>query len=278
MIDSEIRGNPGMEPYRDVMLKWIQKYMTWDAMRPELIRLYTDTYTEAELKQLAAFYKTPLGQKTLTKTPELLQKTAMIGARLGQQHADELKTAMTARRDELLKEQEKAQTETRLRASKPAPVLRLHTNLPELYRNKIGRLAEAGVLRQITVGRRNRAFEASDLIALFGPGRQHDDGQLARLTVTLERTRQLEPAHVGEHPINEHQVGSLIGQRGTRRTAILSLPDLEAGTLQPEGDHFAYRALILDDQNLFCGHVIQIVGRGYYRCSMLQIHDKNASR
>jgi hypothetical protein len=24
--------------------------------------------------------------------------------------------------------------------------------------------------------------------------------------------------------------------------------------------------------------VLQIVGRGYYRCSMLQIHDKNASR
>ena len=66
--------------------------------------------------------------------------------------------------------------------------------------------------------------------------------------------------------------------RGTSRTAILSLPDLEAGTLQPEGDHLANRALILDDQNLFCGHVLQIVGRGYYRWSMLQIHDKNASR
>ena len=40
-------------------------------------------------------------------------------------------------------EQEKAQTEARLRAGKHAPVLQLHTNLPELYRNKIGRLAEA---------------------------------------------------------------------------------------------------------------------------------------
>jgi hypothetical protein len=40
-------------------------------------------------------------------------------------------------------EQEKAQAEARLRAGKTAPVLRLHTNLPELYRNKIERLAEA---------------------------------------------------------------------------------------------------------------------------------------
>ncbi len=33
--------------------------------------------------------------------------------------------------------------EAQFRAGKPAPVLRLHTNLPELYRGKIGRLAEA---------------------------------------------------------------------------------------------------------------------------------------
>jgi site-specific DNA recombinase len=40
-------------------------------------------------------------------------------------------------------EQEKAQAEMRLRTSKPAPVLRLHTKLPELYRSKVERLAEA---------------------------------------------------------------------------------------------------------------------------------------
>jgi site-specific DNA recombinase len=40
-------------------------------------------------------------------------------------------------------EQEKAQVEARLRAGKPAPVLRLHPNLPELYRSKIERLGEA---------------------------------------------------------------------------------------------------------------------------------------
>jgi site-specific DNA recombinase len=40
-------------------------------------------------------------------------------------------------------EQEKAQAEIRLRTSQPAPVLRLHTNLSELYRSKIERLTEA---------------------------------------------------------------------------------------------------------------------------------------
>lgn len=108
MIDSEIGHNPGMQPYRDVMIAWLRKYMTWEAMKPELIKLYTETYTEAELKELAAFYKTTAGQKTLTKTPELMQKTAMAGAKLGQPHTDELKKIMDARREELAKAQEKA--------------------------------------------------------------------------------------------------------------------------------------------------------------------------
>ena len=123
MIDSEIARNPNMLPYRDVMLRWLQKYMTWDSMRPELVLLYTDTYSEPELKQLAAFYRTPLGQKTMAKMPELLQRTAMIGARLGSAHSDELKAAMNARTEELQKAQEKAQSAAKTpgKAGPPAP-------------------------------------------------------------------------------------------------------------------------------------------------------------
>jgi hypothetical protein len=108
MIESEVGRTAGMQAYRDVMLTWLRKYMTWDAMKPELIKLYTETYTEAEMKELAAFYKTPVGQKSLAKMPELMQKTAQIGAKLGQPHVDELKTLMDARREELQKQQEKA--------------------------------------------------------------------------------------------------------------------------------------------------------------------------
>src|SRR4029453_4972153 len=42
MVDSEISHNPGLGPYRDVMLGWLQKYMTWDAMLPELTRIYAE--------------------------------------------------------------------------------------------------------------------------------------------------------------------------------------------------------------------------------------------
>ena len=64
-------------------------------------------------------------------------------------------------------------TELLIDALPGAPILTV-SGAAELIRRSgqavneaIGRLAEAGVLRQITVGRRNRAFEASDLIEAF---------------------------------------------------------------------------------------------------------------
>ena len=82
--------------------------MTWDAMLPELTKMYTETFSEAELKQMAAFYGSPAGQKSLEKLPEMMQRTAMAGARISQPHTDELRASMATRSEELKKEAEGA--------------------------------------------------------------------------------------------------------------------------------------------------------------------------
>jgi uncharacterized protein len=104
MIDSEIARNPGLTPYREIMVQWLRKYMTWDAMQPELTKMYTEAFTEPELKEMAKFYGSPVGQKALEKMPEMMQRVAMTGARISQPHTDELRAAMSARSDELRKE------------------------------------------------------------------------------------------------------------------------------------------------------------------------------
>jgi hypothetical protein len=104
MIDSEIGRNPGLTPYREVMVAWLKKYMTWEAMEPELLKMYTEAFSESELKQMAVFYGSPAGQKSLEKLPEMMQRTAMAGARISQPHQDELRAAMEARSEELKKQ------------------------------------------------------------------------------------------------------------------------------------------------------------------------------
>jgi hypothetical protein len=118
MVDSEISHNPALAPYRDVMLAWLRKYMTWDAMLPELTRLYSETYTEGEMKTLTMFYSSPLGQKSIAKTPDLLSRTAQIGAKISQPHSAELNAQLNARRDEL---KAKAAAKTPSGSGTPAP-------------------------------------------------------------------------------------------------------------------------------------------------------------
>jgi len=118
MVDSEVSHNPALAPYRDIMLAWLRKYMTWDAMLPELTRLYSETYTEGEMKALAMFYSSPVGQKSIAKTPDLLSRTAQIGARISQPHSAELNAQLNARRDEL---KAKAAAKTPGAAGTPAP-------------------------------------------------------------------------------------------------------------------------------------------------------------
>lgn len=103
MVDLQIQQNPTLAPYREVMLKWVEKYMTWDAVAPALIDLYTETFTESELKELIAFYKTPTGQKTLTELPGLMQKGAALGVEIGKTHAPELEQMIRERTEEIEK-------------------------------------------------------------------------------------------------------------------------------------------------------------------------------
>jgi hypothetical protein len=119
MIDGEIARNPGMAPFRDLMVAWLKKYMTWPAMEPQLTQLYASNFTEEELKTMAAFYRSPAGQKAVQKMPEMMQRTAMIGAQLSQPHSEELKKQMAARAEELQKKESGGATAPAPRATAP---------------------------------------------------------------------------------------------------------------------------------------------------------------
>ena len=101
MVDAQITANPAIAPYRDVMLEWISKYFTWDAMVPDLSKIYKETFTESELRELIAFYQTPTGQKSLAKIPELMQKGAAVGVTLAQQHTAELEVMLQERKKQI---------------------------------------------------------------------------------------------------------------------------------------------------------------------------------
>jgi len=59
----------------EAALAILKEEMSWENLEPEFSRLYASVYTEAELRELAEFYRSPLGQKFIAKMPELQQAT-----------------------------------------------------------------------------------------------------------------------------------------------------------------------------------------------------------
>jgi len=56
----------------------IKEVMTLERMREELVVVYADAFTEQELRELADFYRSPIGKKYVEKQPELAQAAMKI--------------------------------------------------------------------------------------------------------------------------------------------------------------------------------------------------------
>jgi hypothetical protein len=89
-FDVQIQNNPAMVPYRGAMQQFADKYLTWDAIGPQLTTAYAEVFTESELKDLIAFYKTPTGQKLSSQQATLSAKGQAIGLSVVQAHQGEL--------------------------------------------------------------------------------------------------------------------------------------------------------------------------------------------
>jgi len=90
VVQGLIQINPPLAPYREIIAKWATKHITWEAAAPEITKIYKDAFTELELRDVIAFYKTPTGQKVLLKLPEVMQQGAAVGAKLALAHTAEL--------------------------------------------------------------------------------------------------------------------------------------------------------------------------------------------
>lgn len=64
-----------LESYQAKADATLNKVVGWDKLEPEMVKLYTKGFSEAELKELIAFYKSPLGQKVLKQMPALFSES-----------------------------------------------------------------------------------------------------------------------------------------------------------------------------------------------------------
>jgi hypothetical protein len=82
------------DKFIQVMTTFTDKYMNWDLIKDQMAVMYAQEFTEKELKDLAVFYRSPLGTKLNQKQPILFQKGAQLGQQAVQSHQAELQQMM----------------------------------------------------------------------------------------------------------------------------------------------------------------------------------------
>ncbi|MNT21164.1 hypothetical protein D3C72_1564920 [compost metagenome] len=94
-------------------------------------------------------------------------------------------------------------------------------------------------------------FQAAHAVVFFATRGQHDDRHLAGEGFLAPAPRQVQATGAGQHPIQQDQVRDPVGDRRLRLAGIASVDRVVVALAEGEGDHFADRGLVIDDQNAF---------------------------
>lgn len=68
-----------VDDFKKQAAQLIDTNLGWTAMKPALVDLYVKSFTEDQLDQILAFYKTPAGAALLEKMPELNKQFGQLG-------------------------------------------------------------------------------------------------------------------------------------------------------------------------------------------------------
>lgn len=97
-VRSMVESNPAVfQDIRDIFESFMAKYLNWDTLREDYVRIYTQSHTEEELLELAQFMRTPVGRRMVEEMPVIYKKSAQAGQQAVQAHLPELERLITER-------------------------------------------------------------------------------------------------------------------------------------------------------------------------------------
>jgi hypothetical protein len=81
-FDEQVGDSPEAAAFRDVIEEWMREVLGGEKAEIAFAEAYAEALTEAELVELTAFFRTPLGVRLAEAQPLLAARGAEIGARL----------------------------------------------------------------------------------------------------------------------------------------------------------------------------------------------------
>ncbi|MBI5500640.1 MAG: DUF2059 domain-containing protein [Deltaproteobacteria bacterium] len=90
ILDMQVAMDPSLAPLRGVFLDFYRRCMSLEILGPRMAEILTSSFTELELRQLAWFYGTDVGQRAIRDMPGMMQRAGEVGEEIASEHLDEL--------------------------------------------------------------------------------------------------------------------------------------------------------------------------------------------
>ena len=103
MLDIQLQLNPALAPYKGVMMEFLNENMSYESLKPELIKMYSEEFTSSELREINAFYSTDVGKKSIEKMPSLMMQGGQLGATRVQENIGDLQAMIQAESERIQK-------------------------------------------------------------------------------------------------------------------------------------------------------------------------------
>ncbi|WP_428243445.1 DUF2059 domain-containing protein [Gynuella sp.] len=106
-VSKELDIKPSEQPLFDQYYKDVVAIMkadfSWEKMQPGMIDLYSRQFSEQEIDDMLAFYKTETGQAVLKKMPQLMQASMQLSQTLMQSAMPKMQARVKQLSNELAK-------------------------------------------------------------------------------------------------------------------------------------------------------------------------------
>lgn len=96
MLDAMQAQNPQLSEFRGVLQRWMRKIFSSEEAATAFARVYAESFTEAELRDVVTFMRTPSGQRFAAAQGELMRRGGEVGKRLAEENQDELMQMLQA--------------------------------------------------------------------------------------------------------------------------------------------------------------------------------------
>ncbi|MBO4427787.1 MAG: DUF2059 domain-containing protein [Bacteroidales bacterium] len=78
MLEKQLAAAPEYAEHREALAKFYRDTFGFEALKDDLVKLYTAEYSEAELRELARFYSSELGRKSVAVEEKLIPAFAEL--------------------------------------------------------------------------------------------------------------------------------------------------------------------------------------------------------